>query len=124
MRRALTVIVPQEILGRRRKAFILRAPMLAIAQNWETLEAFTRQMVSEEMGIVNAKKFRAVLSRIRDGHVVPMVPVLRTLLIEQWFRGNAESSAAEHLRLRRRGANHGLGRAVSQGVPGEMRSAS
>jgi asparagine synthase (glutamine-hydrolysing) len=108
MRRALTGIVPQEILERKRKAFILRAPVLAIAQNWETLEAFTRRMVSEEMGIVNAKKFRAVLSRIRDGHVVPMVPVLRTLLVEQWVRGNAESSPAEHLRLRRRDT-HDLG---------------
>jgi asparagine synthase (glutamine-hydrolysing) len=90
MRRALAGIVPQAVLARRRKAFILRAPILAITRNWSTLEKITQQMVSEEMGIVNAKKFRDVLLKIRDGHAVPLVPVIRTLLIEQWLRASRQ----------------------------------
>ncbi len=124
MRRALTGVVPQEILERRRKAFILRAPMVAIAKNWITLEAFTRHMVSEEMGIVNATKFRGVLARIRDGHVVPMVPVIRTLLIEQWLRSNAPSNAAEQSRQKKIELLRDSRAAGSQAVLGEMRSAS
>jgi asparagine synthase (glutamine-hydrolysing) len=89
MRRALTGIVPTEILERKRKAFILRAPVVAVAKNWTAIEAFTQTMVSEEMGVVDAKTFRKVLARIRDGQVVPMVPVIRTLLIEYWLRGAA-----------------------------------
>lgn len=105
MRRALAGIVPSEVLERRRKAFILRAPMVAIRENWAALETFTRHMVCEGMGIVDAAKFQRALSRIRDGHVVPMVPVLRTLLIEQWLRCNAQLNAAE--RSRRRGGERG-----------------
>jgi asparagine synthetase B (glutamine-hydrolysing) len=98
MRRALAGIVPQAVLERRRKAFILRAPIVAIARNWSTLEKMTQQMVSEEMGIVNAKKFRDVLLKIRDGHTFPLVPVIRTLLIEQWLRANRQTQ----LRLERK----------------------
>lgn len=92
MRRALTGIVPTEILERKRKAFILRAPVVAVAQNWTAIEAFTQTMVSEEMGVVDAKNFRKALARIRDGQVVPMVPVIRTLLVEHWLR----AAAARH----------------------------
>lgn len=98
MRRALAGIVPQAVLERKRKAFILRAPIVAIAENWSALEKLTKQMVSEEMGIVNAKKFRDVLLKIRDAHAVPLVPVIRTLLIEQWLRANRQPQ----LRLERR----------------------
>ncbi len=100
MRRALAGIVPQSVLERKRKAFILRAPIVAIAKNWPTLDALTQHMVSEEMGIVNAKKFRDVLLKIRDGHGVPLVPVIRTLLIEQWLRANRQPQ----LRLERKDA--------------------
>jgi asparagine synthase (glutamine-hydrolysing) len=92
MRRALVGIVPQEILERKRKAYVLRGPMVAIARNWTGLRAFTSHMVTEEMGIVDACKFRKVLSRIREGAVVPLSPVIRTLLIEQWLRGQIDSN--------------------------------
>jgi len=98
MRRALAGIVPQPVLERKRKAFILRAPIVSIAKNWSTLETITQQMVSEELGIVNAKKFQDVLLKIRDGHAVPLVPVIRTLLIEQWLR----ASRRRQLRLERK----------------------
>lgn len=123
MRRSLAGIVPKEVLERRRKAFILRGPMVAIAQNWTALESFTRHMVSEDMGIVDAKKFRGVLLRIRHGHVVPMVPVLRTLLIEQWLLGNTRSNTAEQSHPERPEALHDLVGTGSHRV-GEMRSAS
>jgi asparagine synthase (glutamine-hydrolysing) len=93
MRRALVGIVPQEILERKRKAYILRGPMTAIAQNWTALDAFTTHMVSEEMGIFDAGKFRKALLRIREGIAVPISPVFRTLLVEQWLRGQVQRSA-------------------------------
>lgn len=98
MRRALAGIVPREILERKRKAYILRAPMLAIATNWEKLNLITHEMVSSEMGIVDPDKFRQVLSQIRGGTAVPIAPVLRTLLVEQWLRGHLRASSEEQER--------------------------
>jgi len=86
MRRALTGIVPKEILERKRKAYILRGPMTAIAHEWEELSSITAHMVSAELGIVDAEKFRNVLLRIREGNAVPITPVFRTLLVEKWLR--------------------------------------
>jgi len=86
MRRALTGTVPREILERKRKAYILRGPMMAIARDWEQLSFITTHMLSADMGIVDAEKFRKVLLRIREGHAVPITPVFRTLLVENWLR--------------------------------------
>lgn len=124
MRRALRGIVPQEVLERKRKAFILRGPMLAIRENWPVLEAFTRHMVSEDMGILHAAKFQSELLTIREGHIVPMVPVLRTLLIEQWLRTNAQSNPADILRLGKRENGWNAVRTTTPVLLGEMRSAS
>ena len=92
MRRALVGIVPDEILNRRRKAFVVRGPLKGIAANWATLETMTRHMTSESCGIVDSRLFRDTLTRTRHGEQVALVSVMRTLAIEEWMshlsRGN------------------------------------
>jgi asparagine synthase (glutamine-hydrolysing) len=86
MRRALAGIVPSEILNRRRKAFIARAPTAAISAQWADAIELTQQMASESLGIVVPEKFVVALERARVGREIPMIPLLRTIALELWLR--------------------------------------
>jgi asparagine synthase (glutamine-hydrolysing) len=92
MRRALVGIVPDEILNRRRKAFVVRGPMTSIAANWASLATLTRHMASESFGIVDSRIFLNTLTKVRQGQELALITVMRTLAIEEWMvllrRGN------------------------------------
>ena len=83
MRRALKGIVPDGILARKRKAFLTRVPLGDLARAWT--EENLKGMRTVELGIVDIKKFSAVLDFARQGGEVPVVAILRTLLIEGWL---------------------------------------
>jgi len=85
MRRALVGIVPDEILKRKRKAFIARAPVITIQQEWTYLQTLTENMVCARAGIVDAAAFRRSLRKASDGEDIPIVPALRTVLLEAWL---------------------------------------
>lgn len=86
MRRALRGLVPPEILDRKRKAFISRAPIVAIGEELDRLLLETNQMVSSDLGIVDRQKFHQHLKQATAGQPVPVVPLLRTFLVEAWLR--------------------------------------
>lgn len=86
MRRALAGLVPDEILNRQRKGFVIRAPMAAIVVNWNDIQKVVQHMISAELGIVDAAAFRTILQRARSGFDVPVVAIMRTLEIELWLR--------------------------------------
>jgi len=86
MRRALTQIVPSEILGRNRKAFVVRGPMCAIAAKWPQISQILDDLRCAEHRIVDPQLFAKALQRARDGQEVPLVFLLRTLTIESWLR--------------------------------------
>lgn len=89
MRRSLAGIVPEEILNRKRKAFVSRAPRTFIAAHWEHIQSMSRDMILESLGIVSAAAFRQCLEDVRHGKEVPIVPVQRTLSLECWLRNLA-----------------------------------
>jgi asparagine synthase (glutamine-hydrolysing) len=86
MRRALVGIVPDELLNRKRKAFVVRGPMVSIGAQWTDLIALTQHMFTNEFGIVDSKRFVSVLRQARERQQVALVRVLRTLLLEYWIR--------------------------------------
>lgn len=86
VRRALTGIVPSEILNRRRKAFVARSPMRAVSTGWSALDESSRHMLSQALGVVDSERFREGLERCREGREVHIVPLLRTLGVERWLR--------------------------------------
>lgn len=86
MRRALRTIVPSEILDRRRKAFVARAPFLTISSQWTHMLALTSDMLSDSLGIVDEAACHESLRLVREGHEVPIVPLIRTLSLETWLR--------------------------------------
>jgi asparagine synthase (glutamine-hydrolysing) len=86
MRRALVGIVPDEILNRKRKAYVVRAPAAAIAARWKDVRALTQNMVAETLGIVSAAEFLRTLEDARDGRAIVSLPVQRMLQLEGWLR--------------------------------------
>lgn len=86
MRRAMAGIVPDELLHRRRKAFVIRGPMAYVANHWPEVLEFSQHMASSSLGFVDEALFVNALQRLRQGQQVAIVPVLRTLAIEQWLR--------------------------------------
>ena len=86
MRRALVGIVPDELLNRKRKAFIARTPATAIAAEAATLIQMSEEMRSASLGIIDAKAFCKAVKRTRSGQEVRIVAMLRTLGIESWLR--------------------------------------
>jgi asparagine synthase (glutamine-hydrolysing) len=86
MRRALLGIVPDEILNRRGKAFVARAPLAAISTDWINFVQMTQHMLSSSLGIVDAESFSSFLHKARQGESVPLVSLLRTIAVERWLR--------------------------------------
>jgi asparagine synthase (glutamine-hydrolysing) len=86
MRRALMGVVPDKILNRKRKAFVVRSPLVAISADWANLAEMSQGMISSSLGIVEPGRFSDVLHKARHGEEVPLVPLLRTIYIESWLR--------------------------------------
>jgi len=105
MRRALAGIVPDEVLHRKRKAFLSRSPTRAISNEWPTLAQISQQLSSSAPGIVDAKAFRAALEEASRGQVVPIVTLTRTLGIELWLRGLIRRGIVDGMRCVRTGAS-------------------
>lgn len=89
MRRALSGIVPMEILNRRRKAFVSKAPLVDIVNHWARLAIFDERMVSDSLGIVDRKAFLRVLEAGKNGQEIPIVSLLRTIALEDWLNNLA-----------------------------------
>ena len=89
MRRAFAGIVPDEILNRKRKAFVARGPMAAVSAEWPRLVEFSRDLFTTSIGIVDSAKFVEALERVRHGREMPIVYLMRTLGIELWLQSLA-----------------------------------
>ena len=104
MRRALVGIVPEELLNRKRKAFVSRGPMTELSAEGPRLMAQCEHMISGSLGIVDTRRFRETLEQARQGMEVPTVKLLRTLEMERWLktwkgwsdRWNDERDAAQY----------------------------
>ncbi|HVB59545.1 MAG TPA: asparagine synthase-related protein [Candidatus Acidoferrales bacterium] len=86
-RRALAGIVPDAILDRKRKAFVVRSSMTTVLVSWTRLLRKSTRLASTTAGFVDPKALREVLQRARDGKEIPVVTLLRTLGLEFWLQG-------------------------------------
>jgi asparagine synthase (glutamine-hydrolysing) len=86
MRRALVGIVPNEVLNKKGKAFVARAPLVAIANDWANLAGTTQNMVSSALGIVDSERLLAALQKGRRGEEIPTTTLVRTLCVESWLK--------------------------------------
>jgi asparagine synthase (glutamine-hydrolysing) len=117
MRRALVGIVPEALLNRRRKAFVVRGPMAAISAEWPALVEMTQHMISSALGVVDAAAFLETLQMARAGRGVRTNTLIRTIAIECWLRSLGPSLAREVESLNRPGLpwrkNRGLRKVFS-----------
>jgi asparagine synthase (glutamine-hydrolysing) len=86
MRRALVGMVPDELLNRKRKAFVTRGPRVGIAAEWPHLLELGQNMLMSSLGIADSTRFVEALQKARQGVDVPVVTLMRTLGIELWLR--------------------------------------
>jgi asparagine synthase (glutamine-hydrolysing) len=87
MRRALNGIVPDQLLNRKRKAFVVRSPLAMISSDWASLIETSKQMTLTSLGIIEAKAFTEAVQRTHDDQEANMAALMRTLHIEHWLRG-------------------------------------
>ena len=93
MRRAFVGMVPDEILGRNRKAVVVRAPLIRISRDCASLVKMTQHLVSGSLGILDPEGLRAALQKARRGEESPVVLLMRAIFLEQWLRNLLTSGA-------------------------------
>jgi asparagine synthase (glutamine-hydrolysing) len=91
MRRALRGIVPDEILDRRRKAYVNRSPMIAIEQRWTQYAGRNTETWLSRLGFVDDRKLCACLEDVCRQRRSPAMNLLRATGIEEWLEMLSES---------------------------------
>ena len=86
MRRAMTGIVPSEVLARRRKAFVARSPLNAIDQHWSALQSAGGEFLVGAWGLVSLNILAETMMQARNGEEVAVAPLLRLLILEHWLK--------------------------------------
>ena len=86
MRRALTGVVPQELLQRKRKAFVIRGPLMAISSQFPNLVEHAPRMLVNSIGLLLSKPFIAELEQARSGQPLAITPIIRAFAMERWFQ--------------------------------------
>jgi asparagine synthase (glutamine-hydrolysing) len=87
MRRALVGIVPDQVLNRKRKAFLAASPIRALSHQWPALSDISQNLMTAALGIVNEQAFTKAIEEAIQGNPVPIVTLTRTLGIDLWLRG-------------------------------------
>lgn len=82
VRRALSTLVPSEILNRRRKAFLSRNPVPPDA----SFSFWQDTLIACSLGFVDFEGLSKVWALGHEGREIPIVPLKRTILVEQWLR--------------------------------------
>lgn len=87
MRRALVGIVPDELLQRKRKAYVTRLPAAELCAESPGLIDPDRGMISAKLGFVVQSEFVEAVRRASRGFESPIVPLMQTLVLEGWLQG-------------------------------------
>jgi asparagine synthase (glutamine-hydrolysing) len=87
MRNALKGIVPPEILERRRKAYVVRKPLLSLqAESGKILALFARPVLAE-YGLISGPTVRAAVQLIAEGREPQLwTSLMRCISLELWLR--------------------------------------
>ena len=86
MRQAHVSVFPDQLLNRKRKAFVTRGPRIGIAAELPHLLEVSHKMLMTSLEIADSTRFVEALQKTRQGAVVSIVALMRTLGIELWLR--------------------------------------
>jgi asparagine synthase (glutamine-hydrolysing) len=86
MRRALTGLVPDEILKRRTKQFGARTPVVALEKHLDTLVSMFQSAQCSRLGYVHPHCLMDAFYSARAGRQVHLVRFMRAIALEVWLR--------------------------------------
>ena len=120
MRRSLVGIVPDQILNRKRKAFVARSWLGAIARDEPSLCEMSGKMFISSLGIVDPEGFCDAVRGAGQGHEVSIVAFMRALSLERWLRGCSRANVVQldepRREIRGSGIRHGATRQKMYGI--------
>jgi asparagine synthase (glutamine-hydrolysing) len=86
MRRALANIVPEEVLNRKRKAFIARQPLVDVMSHWSAYRELTEHSILVTQGITDRGGLIRALEQARAGTIVSLPLLAHAVVLEKWLR--------------------------------------
>lgn len=102
MRNALKGIVPVEILERRRKAVIIRGPLIVLQTARGKIKRLFAESVLAEMQLLNRDEFlSAIDAAATDGTLVWMADIARTILLELWLQASNRAQTQNDFKFSR-----------------------
>ena len=119
MRRALRGIVPDEILDRRRKAYVGRLPIITVEQRLMQYVGRSTETWLSRLGFIDDKRLCACLAEVCRRRQAPALSLFRVTGIEEWIETLGESGivsvdAAGDLRFDFCGSSCGKAETVSR----------
>jgi asparagine synthase (glutamine-hydrolysing) len=86
MRRALVGLVPDELLNRKRKQFVVEKLRKSASPQWTSLSDLGDHTISSFLGIIDHDRLRAAFDKKWNGDSAAIQTLVRTLTIEFWLR--------------------------------------
>jgi asparagine synthase (glutamine-hydrolysing) len=87
MKRALRTYLPKEILERRRKAYISRAPLVLLTSTYNDIAALFEDSLLSRYTFIDLQKLRAALLEVRRGTEIEYLPhLMRAITSELWLQ--------------------------------------
>jgi asparagine synthase (glutamine-hydrolysing) len=88
MRNALQSIVPSEILERKRKAFVVKSPMVRFSQDRERIATLFVNSELCKTNVVDTKKLQEALEETNGQKILSsLAPLFKAVQLELWLRG-------------------------------------
>lgn len=92
MKRSLAKILPEQILQRRRKAYVSRSPIKAMQELWPVTQGMFRPSLCGMRGIIDDAAFVAAMERAFFGDTDWLSGLITTMKLEQWLRAMPETN--------------------------------
>jgi asparagine synthase (glutamine-hydrolysing) len=94
MRGALKGLVPEEILERKRKAYVVRKQLLSLQMGYMQVHALFQRPLLAELGLVIPAKVLSALRSVSEGREQHLWrPLMRSISFELWLRSLPEYSS-------------------------------
>jgi asparagine synthase (glutamine-hydrolysing) len=113
MRRALIGIVPNEVLDRKRKAYVARTPMAAFSAQYASLVEIGQRTVISTLDIANSRVLCKALQMASEGREDRIVQLIRTIEVEAWLQKMAARKVFRVTVLNPAKGSHLTGRAIA-----------
>jgi asparagine synthase (glutamine-hydrolysing) len=86
MRRALAGIVPDELLNRKRKAFIARQPLLDIMSHWSPYQDLADHSILVGLHVIDRRRLLDSLGQAKAGNIIPLPLLAHAVVLEKWLK--------------------------------------